>query len=957
MNNPFRRRRPEAPEQREPTRASFAVVAPPEITGAWSSVAVPQAISLAEALTVPAVVRARALVCTTLGGLPVSVHRDDRSVVDSLLLLQPEVSVPRSVTMTLLYEDLMFYGIGWWVYVSQDRSGYPTKIRRAAPDTVQVQPDGRIFVDGVHVPDGNLIRFDSPNPPLLSAGARAIRTCLKLDAAAARYADEPMPQGYFEPRDGVDPADDEEIEIALDRWTIARNKRSTAYVPAALNYHTVQWSPEQLQLADARQHAVLEIARIAGIDPEELGVSTTSRSYANIEQDTIKFRNMTLSGYSTAVQDRLSMGDVTPRGQYVRVSFDAFLRTDTKSRYEAYALGLDVGALGTDEIRDLEDKPQLAASQRPKPPAAPAVPAPVVQKNNQEGQVSTTFSDTAHEGECLTFETTDFKVDAPKRTVSGVVLPYGPVAYKDGRRWRFQAGSVEWNKGAVSRVKLLREHDWTQLLGAAVTIAETDAGLHGSYKVARNSGGDTALMEAEDGALDGFSVGVDIFDFVEDPTDPSVCLVTRAVLKETSLTPRPAFDDARLTSVTASASNNDKETHMTDVSQDAPDLAQFTAAVTSLAEAVKEMKPAEPREVISAGRALGFQVTEAPVYTFSGHGDSIVRDTWKARNEGDQEASARLRKFNAQLAEFATINRTTGANVIQNGYRPDLFVPQLLQGRPLMNMLSTGSLTDATPFTIPKFGSATGASADHTEGTNPTDGTLTLGTSVTVTPGAISGRFRITREVVDAANPAIDAIAAGSLRESYSQQTEGKVYTMLNGANGVGGTITSGYVPSGAAVVTATGVGSTGAAGVALIGALRQQLVEYPFRRFARPDRLAVSSEGAVSLAKASDSTGRPLLPRLGATNASGEGNALLGAFDVDGLPAVPAWSMTGNAAGDADAITWNSADAWAWESNLLSFRYEEVAGPANIDLVIFGYFACAVVRAAGFSAVRLTVT
>ena len=965
MNNPFRKRRPEAPAQREPTRASFAVVAPPEITGAWSSVAVPQAITLAEALTVPAVVRARALVCTTLGGLPVSVHRDDRSEVDSPLLLQPEVSVPRSVTMTLLYEDLMFYGIGWWVYVSQNRDGYPTKIRRAAPDTVQIQPDGRIFVDGVHVPDGNLIRFDSPNPPLLSAGARAIRTCLKLDAAAARYADEPMPQGYFEPREGVDPAEDEEIESALDKWTVARNKRATAYVPAALNYKTVQWSPEQLQLSEARQHAVLEIARMTGVDPEELGVSTTSRSYANIEQDTIKFRNMTLSGYSTAVEGRLSMGDVTPRGQYVRVSFDAFLRTDTKSRYEAYALGLDVGALGTNEIRDLEDKPKLLPSQRqvkvqPTQPVGSPADAAGGNMQNSADRVVESFS-AQNETVTLSFDSRDieeFKADTEKRTVSGMLLPYN-VQTSDHRRIRFSEGSVTWDKGAVSRIKLDREHDKVSLLGSAVRVSGNQPGVSATFKVAKTASGDEALALAADGALDGLSAVVEIQDAIPDPVHEGGTLVTSARLVRATLTAEPAFDSARLSNVSlTSASNNDKEINMPDASQvDAPDMVQFAAAVTSLAEAVKEMKPAESREVVSAGRAVGFQVTEAPVYSFSGHGDSIVRDTWKARNEGDADASARLRKFNAQLAEFATVNRTTGANVIQNGYRPDLFVPQLLQGRPLMGMLSTGSLSDATPFTIPRFGSATGASADHTEGTNPTDGTLTLGTSVTVTPGAISGRFRITREVVDAANPAIDAIAAGSLRESYSQQTEGKVYTLLNGANGVGGTITSGYVPSGAAVVTATGVGSTGAAGVALIGALRQQLVEYPFRRFARPDRLAVSSEGAVSLAKAVDTTGRPLLPRLGAMHAPGNGNALQGAFDMDGLAATPAWSMTGNAAGDADAILWNSADAWAWESNLLSFRYEEVAGPANIDLVIFGYFACAVVRAAGFSAVRLTVT
>lgn len=563
--------------------------------------------------------------------------------------------------------------------------------------------------------------------------------------------------------------------------------------------------------------------------------------------------------------------------------------------------------------------------------------------------------------ENLTFETVEFRVDPATRRIEGLILPYNRVAVSDGRRWRFAPGAVDWDRSAVSRVKLLRDHSWDALLGAAVSLTETDDGIRGSYKVARNAAGDQALLEAEDGALDGFSVGVAISDYVEDPDDATVNLVTKASLQETSLTPRPAFTDARVTSVAASATHRE-EPSVPDIQTEATDTTAFTTAVEAFTAAVEKMGAPQgaDRPVIPAARAAGFQVTEAPVYSFeAGRGPSFVRDTFAARVNDDPDATDRLRKFQAQqqeMAAFATVNRTGGAAVIPPGYKPDMYLPQLFQGRPLLDMVSKGSLSDATPFTIPKFTSASGATADHVEGTNPSDGTLTLGT-VTVTPGAISGRFRITREMVDAANPAIDAIALNALKESYSQQTEGKVYALLNGAAGVGGTITSGTVPSGAAVVTATGAGSSGAAGVALIGAVRQQMVEYPFRRFAQANRLAVSSEAAVQLAKACDSTGRPLLPRLGATNAVGQGSAYAGAFDLDGLAATPAWSMTGNAAGDADTIMFNSQDVWAWESNLLVFRYEEVAGPANIDLVLFGYFAAQVLRGSGLSAVRLTVS
>lgn len=965
--------------------ASFAVVVPPEMTqgGVLASAWVPKA-TRRDALSVPAVLRARNLICPVLGGLPLHVHGPDRAVRANRLLEQPELGVPRSVTMTRLVEDLLFDEVAWWEVVTLGFDGFPAVVQRRDPSEVFVQPDGKVYVNGVLKTDAQLIRFDSPNPGLLEAAARAIRTCLLLDAAASRYAGEPVPPAYFTPAEGADP-DDDEVQAALDAWAVARTTRATGYVGSALKLNTVGMTPEQIQLAESRQHAVLEIARAAGLDAEDLGVSTTSRTYFNAEDRRQSFLDFTLGPYVSAIQDRLSMGDVTPRGSYVRFAFEGLLRTDTLTRYQSYALGLDVGALGQDEIRELEDKPALTPAQRRAAtpgaaPAAPALPAQqgaTVQQVQQSAAADGTTSFTAAAGDVVTLafagDAVEFKADPEKRTVSGLLLPFG-VQTADGRRIRFAAGSVTWQKAAVSRIKLDREHDLGQLLGSATKVDSGDAGVTAAFKVARTPAGDEALALAADGALDGMSAVVRITDAIPDPAHEGGTLVTAATLVRATLTADPAFDDARLSSVALTSEGTPvmecttcHTVHAAGTpcaTVPADQTAAFTSAVqgfTATMEKLQEVLAAPQREVVPAGHAVGFKVTEPPVYTLqAGKGaHSLVRDSFKARVDNDEEAAARLRKFAAQqeeMAQFATVNRTVGANVIPPGYRPDLYQPQLFQGRPLMGMVSTGALTDATPFTLPTFTSATGASADHVEGTNPTDGTLVIGTR-TVTPGAISGLFKVTREVVDASNPAIDAIALAAMRESYSQQTEGKVYTELNGANGVGGTITSGFVPSGAAVVTATGVGATGAAGVALLAAVRQQLVEYPFRRFAAPNRLALASEAAVQFAKATDSTGRPLLPRIGAMNSAGTVSVLDQAFDIDGLAGVPAWSMTGNAAGDADTILFNSQDVWAWESPTLSFRYEERSGPALIELALFGYFAVRILRPSGFSAVRLTTT
>jgi hypothetical protein len=390
--------------------------------------------------------------------------------------------------------------------------------------------------------------------------------------------------------------------------------------------------------------------------------------------------------------------------------------------------------------------------------------------------------------------------------------------------------------------------------------------------------------------------------------------------------------------------------------------AAMTAAFSTALESLPNPQGAEgngPGEV----RAARFQVTrEEPVYAFNGMGHSLVRDAWYSARERDHDATERIRKYRLQSEEvaklaahqvanqaFATSSTGTAGQLIPPGYRPDLYVPQLQQGRPLVGMCSQGVIANATPFTVPVFTSAVGATGDHVEGTNPTDGTLTFGTK-TVTPGAIDGKLILTREIVDSSNPAIDQIALAAMRESYARQTEAKVYTLLNGANGAGGVITAGFVPSGAQASTYA------VAANAFIPGIRKELARYPFNRFAFPSIAAMGLNATQAIAAAVDGSGRPMFPWMslgGPNNAAGVG--MQGGWLIDGLLFVPAWSMTGVAAGDSQILIQNQSDAWVWESPLLTFRFEEKQGPALIELALFGYFGTHQLRPVGLSGIRLT--
>lgn len=67
------------------------------------------------------------------------------------------------------------------------------------------------------------------------------------------------------------------------------------------------------------------------------------------------------------------MNDVCPRGYDARTRVADLLFADDKTRFEAYKIGLEVGAIGQDEIRDLERKAPLTPAQTPALPSAEQV--------------------------------------------------------------------------------------------------------------------------------------------------------------------------------------------------------------------------------------------------------------------------------------------------------------------------------------------------------------------------------------------------------------------------------------------------------------------------------------------------------------------------------------------------------------------------------------------------------
>lgn len=903
------------------------------------------------AMGVPAVKRARDIIAGTIGQLPVYVLTPKNERQSRPLLTQPEAAVARSVTMTRTVEDLLLEGVSWWRIVGFGWDGRPAQVVRLEPRTVDVRTSARVYVrrDGSaqgtaweHVPDELLIRIDSPNDPVLTACSRPIRMCLKLEAAADRYADSPQAREYFSPADGADPADDSDITDLLTDWKTARQSGVTGYVPAALKLNQVQaWSPAELQLAEARQHAALEVARATGIDPEDLGVPVTSRTYANMVDRRMWLQDMVLGPYVTAVQDRLSMDDVTLRGYRVRFDFAGFTRSGEAERLDTYGKAVAMGLYDLSEVARREELPE---PPKPKPAPAPAGPDPADPAADPAPEETTVQNSAPAPAATFTQQhftigwgdiDAAFRVDPKSRTITGIAVPYGPIAHKDGSKFRFHKGSLRYSD--PKRVKLLRDHNPDSYVGVMINATETDAGMSATFKVARTPAGDEVLALAADGVLDGLSVGVDWEPNGIVLGDDGVADVTGALWRETSITGFPAFADARVTGVTAS--DHPKETSAMPCTlcghlhapgpcpapAPAPDAAaSFTA--DDVADALVERFSAmAPRPVVPAGAPL--LVREEAPYRFGAAepGAHDFSTDLFAGLRGNSEARQRAETFAIKaMGERFAVGTSNVTEVNPTTERPDMYVDRIAETRkPVYNALYKGAVTDGTPFRFPGFDSASGLVADHTQGVEPTSGSFETKLVNTITPKAKSGKVEIWREVIDAGgNPQVSTLIWREMTRAWDEALETEAVALLTGLTGfTSKTITTGAVDDG------------------LSDEVERIISDLEFQvGGARQDIFLTHANLHNALISAKDGAGRKLYPTIGAQNATGTTSARFRSVDVGGFPAQPAWSL--GAASSAVGYSWMLAteDLHVWASAPRRFDFEYQV--KSVEMALWGWVA-----------------
>lgn len=304
---------------------NLASVVVEDITGLTDQIGY---VTRSQAVMVPAVMRARGLICGTLSRYPLKAYRKDVELgTQPAWLYRTNTQTPVRQRMNWTLDDLIFNGHALWA-VERGADGSILDATRVPSHRWRLADKG-----GVEIQEGpsrfrlmesaEYLYFSSPQDALLSAGALAVKSALAIQKGVARRAASPVPIVNIQLTENHQLDEDDIMELQKN-WGIAR---SAEYGAVAVTQSGVEIEEmgtgegSSSFLEAARNASRLDIANLVGIPASELdgSLATSTLTYTTTEGNRSRL-NDGLEQWRTAIEDRLSMDDATPRG--TRVAFD-----------------------------------------------------------------------------------------------------------------------------------------------------------------------------------------------------------------------------------------------------------------------------------------------------------------------------------------------------------------------------------------------------------------------------------------------------------------------------------------------------------------------------------------------------------------------------------------------------------------------------------------------------------
>ena len=318
------------------------------------------------ALQVASVARCRNLIAGVISSIDLALYKKStgEKLGSPIWLEQPDIRQPRSVTISATVDSLIFYSVAYWrvtsLYADDGRpSGFEWVANNRVTYTTnkygtEVQD---YFVDGELVPMGgigSLVTFQSLLPGVLQSASTTIRAAYDIQKASAVSASTPMATTVLK-NNGAD-LPEAQIQGILAGWKAARQNRSTAYLTSTLSVENIGFSPKDMMYNEASQYLSTEIARAMNVPAYMISSDmNNSMTYQNIIDGRKEFVAYSLQPYISAIEDRLSMNDITNSQNQVRFAVDdSFLRVDAKDRLDIIEKMLNLQLIDVNQARQME---------------------------------------------------------------------------------------------------------------------------------------------------------------------------------------------------------------------------------------------------------------------------------------------------------------------------------------------------------------------------------------------------------------------------------------------------------------------------------------------------------------------------------------------------------------------------------------------------------------------------
>lgn len=357
-----------------------------------------------------------------------------------------------------------------------------------------------------------------------------------------------------------------------------------------------------------------------------------------------------------------------------------------------------------------------------------------------------------------------------------------------------------------------------------------------------------------------------------------------------------------------------------------------SAAVNSLALEVAKPAAAEaaaeaPTETRSERLTGTAQVTlRDPGHYRKGGEFSFFGDMYRSTQHRDERAAERITEHTRALT-----TGVAGAGVVPPKWLVDEFETLARQGRKLAGAVRNISIAgDPRPITIPKQTAGTDSivAAQAAENDAPTSTDAWTSSTDTITPVPMAGAQVFSRQMLDMANPAIDALIYGDLLSVYNLKVEQAVGSAMVTAAGT--------------AVTTFASDATNFTATAAYDAVIDSAIAVRDGRKAPATLIAMGTARYGKFLKLKGSDNRPLINRdHGSMNVVGVGDVTTDG-EIAGLAVIVTDGISTGSYPESTVVA-KADDVILFEGDMMRFRYEEVSGPQSIKLGIWAYNAVTV--------------